>query len=290
MIDLHTHTNASDGDLTPEMLIIRASQLGLRAIAITDHDTLAGIEEAADAGERFGVSVIPGVELSVSSDYVPEDSSHWMHMLVYYPPENGHLAREFIAVRKWRQERNVLILERLRDLGLEISMPDVMAYAKGDVVGRPHFADALVNKGMVAHRGEAFYKYLGKGKPAYVEREKLSAQKAIELALLDGAVPVLAHPESLGLQADELFDCLEDLKRFGLCGVEALYPRHDEAFTLMLLEYAERLGLIVTGGSDFHRPSNQGLKLGRAGQQFRKLPESVLSELAACRRKLKSAL
>ncbi|MDI6709630.1 MAG: PHP domain-containing protein [Thermoanaerobacterales bacterium] len=241
LADLHVHTTASDGSESPAGVVRRALVLGLGAIAITDHDTVAGLQEAREAAAGSPLVVVPGVE--INTDY----SGREVHVLGYYP----RLEPQFIALLKDRAEarvrRVIRMVEKLNALGIAIRVSDVMARAGQGSVGRPHVAAALVAAGAVADMREAFDRFIGRGGPAYVPRARLHPAEAVQSIARVGGVPVLAHPGTIG---DDRI--LPELLAAGLAGVEAYHPEHDEDRTKHYLALAERYGLVVTGGSDFH--------------------------------------
>ncbi len=279
-IDLHTHSTASDGTMTPEQLVKHAAELGLKAIALTDHDTVEGVVEAMEAGERFGVIVVPGVEISLDYKGPKVDGrSGWMHLLVYNINLGGKLAAELSHLQKWRKNRNHRIIEKLRNLGLDISLDEVAAVAGGGQLGRPHFARVMLQKGYVEKLQDAFDKYLAKGAPAYEDKRRLSIKEALDLAIADGAVPVLAHPFSLGLSTQELHAKLKEWKALGLVGLEVEYPEHDDDYRESLTKMAEELDLIITGGSDFHGDNKPDVRLGSGINGNIEIDEKILGEL-----------
>lgn len=271
-IDLHTHTIASDGTLTPTALVELAARKGLAAIAITDHDTLAAIPDARAVGEKLGVEVIAGVELSVS--HAGAD----VHLLGYFvDPTNAALAERLARFRAVREQRGARMVERLRELGVDITLAEVMAEAKGAALGRPHVARALVAKGIVKSIPEAFDQWLADGRPAHVPKEKLGAQEAI--ALVHGArgVAVLAHP---GLLPEaSRYRIIHDLAALGLDGVEVEHSRHSSEERHRLRDLARELDLVETGGSDFHGENKPGVDLGYGHQGNVRVTVATLAEL-----------
>ncbi len=248
LIDLHVHTTASDGALSPTEVVEAALRARLKAIAVTDHDTVDGLDEALAAGRRLGLEVVPGVEFSVIFD-----APGFMHLLgLFIDHRRPVLAGPLKAVSDGREDRNRRILAKLNELGLEVTMAEVLAISGGGQTGRPHIGQALVDRGYAADLDEAMANWLKRGAPAYQNRYKLEAGRAIELIHAGGGLAVLAHPVSLGLQGPILAERLEKLKEMGLDGVEVFCPTQDAAFRLELKGLAERLGLLVTGGSDFH--------------------------------------
>lgn len=273
-IDLHTHTTASDGTLTPAALVGRARERGLRAVAITDHDTVEGLPEALAEGEKTGFEVVPGVEISV--DY----NNGEMHILGYYINHTSEpLLASLAQLQEYRRERNPRMILKLREQGMDISIEEVEQAAGGSVVGRPHFAAVMVKKGYVADTREAFDKYLGAGQAAYVKKEKLTPEEGIRLIQAAGGVPVLAHPKYLkDHNADRLSALLEKLKSVGLKGIEAYYTTHTSAETDLYLELARRHELLVTGGSDFHGANKPEIELG-IGEGNLQIPYELVTEL-----------
>jgi predicted metal-dependent phosphoesterase TrpH len=273
LIDLHTHSRYSDGSLSPRELVRLARQRGLCAIALTDHDTMAGVEEALEAGEEFAVEVVPGVEISA------EHSPGTMHILGYYlDSRHTELEDALKRLRQARAYRNPRIIERLRNLGLEITYSEVMTISGGQV-GRPHIAKALVNRGYVADINEAFARYLSKGGPAYVEKFRFHPEDAIALIRRAGGLAALAHPSTLATdRADELDSLVARLRATGLEGIEIFYPEHTEAMTVLYQEIARRHGLICTGGSDFHGDLKNGTPLG-GDEKGPDLPYALLQVL-----------
>ncbi len=247
-IDLHTHTTYSDGSATPEEVIALASSKRARAVAITDHDTVDAIGEARTAADRFGIEFVAGIE--ISADYSPGT----MHILGYcIDPESVGLAKTLGHLRESRETRNPQIAARLRSLGFDISYDEVAAVAGNQVVGRPHFARVMIEKGYVASMQEAFDRFLKKDAAAYVEKARLSPAESIILIHEAGGVAVLAHPYQLKLASYEEADRLVgELAGLGLDGIEAVYSRHSEAERASYSQIAARHGLLVTGGSDYH--------------------------------------
>jgi predicted metal-dependent phosphoesterase TrpH len=259
-IDLHTHSSCSDGSFSPGQLVRLAKEKGLRAIALTDHDTVAGVEEAVAAGKKLGVEVVPGVE--ISAQYPPGT----MHILGYYlQTSHPELLKALKELQQARADRNPKIIERLQALGLEITTAEVLRLSGGQV-GRPHIAKALVNRGYVSSIDEAFSRYLKKGAIAYVEKFRFPSQEAIAMIRKAGGLAALAHPFTLGIKKSrELTQVVSELKEMGLEGIEAFYPGHTEEMTELYRNIAERFGLFCTGGSDFHGDLRNGPQLGDGG-------------------------
>jgi len=256
-IDLHTHTTASDGTLTPRELVSLAVEIGLSAIAITDHDTVGGVEEALSEGRKLGLEVIPGIE--ISAEFERE-----MHILGYYIDYCSPILQESLQrLQEFRKRRNPQIVEKLRQLGFLITIEEVEREAGGEIIGRPHIAKALVRKGYVKSIQEAFEYYLSDGKPAYIKKEKLTPQEAIQTILTAGGLPVLAHPKYLALNQDRLGKLIDQLVQWGLKGIEVYYSAHSVGETRRYLALAKKYELLVSGGSDFHGINKPDIRLGR---------------------------
>jgi predicted metal-dependent phosphoesterase TrpH len=272
-IDLHTHSTHSDGSFHPGHLVELAKEKGLRAIALTDHDTVAGVEEAMIAGEALGVEVVPGVE--ISAQFGPGT----MHILGYYiQTTDQELARALETLQQARAARNPKIIERLQTLGLKITMAEVLDLS-GEQIGRPHIAQVLVQRGYVSDITEAFSRYLKKGAAAYVEKFRFTPQEAIGLIRKAGGLASLAHPFTLGVgEPKELSQVVKELQALGLEGIEVFYPGHTEAMTACYNDVVKRLGLLPTGGSDFHGDLKNGSDLG-GGQQADNLDYAMLQAL-----------
>lgn len=277
-IDLHAHTTASDGSLSPTELVEKAHALGLAALAVTDHDTLAGLAEARAAADRVGLDLVPGVELSV------EDDGGRFHLLGYgFNPEDAALADTLITLRRSRAARNAQMAQKMAELSLPVTMDDVRAEAGEDaqVIARPHFARALIKKGVVGTVAEAFEKYLSTGKPLYLPKEVLTPRDAIALIHAAGGVAVMAHPGLVPLDESALADRVARLAEDdGLDGIEALYSQHSPADTDRFLALAARLGLLTTGGSDFHGIAKPHVPLGVVSGG-RPAPPALLDALRA---------
>lgn len=257
LIDLHTHSTASDGSMNPGELVRHAKASGLSAIALTDHDTVEGLQEALEEAEKVGIEVIPGVEISVV--FKPE-----MHMLGYFPGKSYQKIKGVLEfLKKSRDERNPRIISKLNELGFNISMKDVEAVASGSIVGRPHVARIMVEKGYVRSMEEAFDKYLTPGRPAYFCKEKLTPEQGILEISKAGGVPVLAHPIYLGLNLNQLDNLLGRLAGIGLKGIEAYYVDNSQEETYNLVKLAHKYGLLATGGSDFHGSFKPQIVIGR---------------------------
>ncbi len=269
-VDLHIHTTASDGSLSPREVVNYAKEKGLAAVAITDHDTTAGVKEAVEEGKRIGVEVVEGVELSV------DFSGGTMHLLGYFiDPEDKELNERLRIVQRARAERNEKMVKRLNELGMEISLEEVRALASDGQVCRPHFAQLLVKKGYVRDIDEAFERFLCKGGPAYVEKFKFPPSEAIDFIHRAGGLAVLAHPFTLNLDEGPLERLVRELKEAGLEGIEVFYPDHTSEQTAFYQELAKRYDLVITGGTDYHGKVREGIEIG-VGYGDMNLPYSIL--------------
>lgn len=253
--DLHLHSTASDGKYTPAHLVRLAHTAGITLMALTDHETLYGVEEAAAAAAKLGIMFLPGVEINTAAE-------HEVHVLLYgVTPQMGELTNLLCEISQGRQERAPKFLEKLAALGMKMTLDDLQI-PEGTDCNRPIVARALVRKGYVNSTQEAFERYLGINKPAYVKRNHISTEQLLKMARREGAVPVLAHP---GLIQNEVFreaDTIHQLKQAGLMGIEAWHPKHTSAQGQYWVEMAKRHGLLVTGGSDFHKEDDDHGPIG----------------------------
>lgn len=273
--DLHIHTTASDGRLSPEEVVQRAASLGLSVIAITDHDSVEGVRPALAEARKFPhLLVIPGVELSC------EDEQE-IHLLGYFLDiDHPGLRSKLSSLYDSRVNRGKQILSKLANLGLNLDWEHVLALAHGGSVGRPHIAQAMLEKGYISSIREAFEKYIGQDGPAYVRRERLTPTEAVKLITEAGGLPVMAHPA--GTPAIESF--LSELKRHGLVGVEAFYPGYSEETTQRLRLLSQRHGFVVTGGTDFHGFESPPIEIGQISPPEEELKRFL--ELARLRGRL----
>lgn len=253
--DLHAHTTASDGTLSPTALVELAARVGLGAIAVTDHDHVGGLDEARAAGARLGVEVIAGIELSVTHPVGD------VHLLGYFVDDRSPpLLAELARLRDVRERRAEIIVERLNALGVAVTLAEVEREAAGGALGRPHVARALVKRGAVASVAEAFDRYLADGRPAAVPKAKLSARDAIALLHAAGGVAVLAHAVTIPEASRE--PLVRELSALGLDGLEVHHSKHDATMREALGALASELRLVPTGGSDFHGENKPDVALG----------------------------
>ena len=258
MIDLHTHTTASDGLFTPTELVRLAAEKKLEAIAITDHDTTDGLTEALAAGALYGVEVVPGIEISA------EFPGGTLHILGYYiDPANKQFSTKLVQLQQARAERNPQIIKKLQERGMNIEMEDVVAEAGGGQIGRPHFAQALLKKGYVRTVQEAFDRFLAKGAAAYCEKFRFHPRDAIACIAAAGGIAVLGHPSSLNCtDTVTLETTVRSMVDMGIRGIEAYYSDHSAVQTRHYIALAKKYQLFITGGSDFHGPAVKGISLG----------------------------
>jgi predicted metal-dependent phosphoesterase TrpH len=280
-VDLHIHTSASDGTHTPREILRMATQLGLQAIAITDHDTTEGARLAATCEIPGALSFLAGVEISAQA---PPNAAAGgsLHILGYGIDVNDPaLQRALDELQRARANRTPAIVTQLNRLGIPISLERVAAEVGSATAGRPHVATVLVEMGVVATIDEAFDRYLGKNRPAYVDKYRLDCRHAIELIRGAGGVPVLAHPYLVKCDhTRELPKLLERLHTMGLMGVEVYYPEHPPGFIDELVIMAQRYDLLVTGGTDFHGDLTPGIQLGRGYGELH-VPYAVYEALVA---------
>lgn len=276
-IDLHTHSTASDGSLRPAALVQQAHEAGLSAVALTDHDTSAGLEEAVQAGKDLGIEVIPGCELSVVSPAAK------MHILgLWLPVKPLGLMDSLEKLNRLRHERNVVIVEKLQKLGIDITYEEVKERAGEGSVGRPHIAGILFDKGYVTSIQESFTRFLGPRGKAYMPKTVLSAAEAVGLLKQEGATVMMAHPFLNGLNLDQVASECIRLREYGMDGLEAYYTEHSPSQQQGLLQLASRLEMQVSGGSDFHGTPKPSIRLG-VGKGGLSIPDSVLDTLKAHR-------
>ena len=247
MIDLHVHTTASDGQYTPSQIIQKASEKNIKVIAITDHDTTAGLKEALEEGKKLGVTVVPGIELNIT---FPTGEFHLLGHGLKEPSKS--LTNIVENVIKNRNDRNLQIIEKMNADGVLLSIEEITNDYPDTVIGRPHFAAELVKLKVVKTRQQAFDQYLARGRKWYVPRICTNLDEAIVAIRDSGGVPVLAHPMSLYLSWGRLPDFLKDCYEKGIVGIEAFHPGARVTECLRLEELGRKLGFIITAGSDFH--------------------------------------
>ena len=274
-VDLHVHTTFSDGSLTPAEVVWLAVDVGLAAIAITDHDGVDGNAEAFAEGAQQGLEVIPGVEMSC--DFTPTN----VHVVgLFIDPTNAALTEALVDVREYRKRRNPKILAKLADLGMHIELEEIAAKAGGRTIGRPHVAEMMVEKGYVASFQEAFDKYLAHNKPAYVGRRRISAEEGIALIHGAGGLAFLAHPGVYALPPRILENMVYKLARAGLDGVEVKYSDHLPTDSGFFGRLVDEYDLLASGGTDFHGAAKPGVELG-IGRGDLKVPYEFVARMKA---------
>ena len=249
--------------MSPAEVVDWAVTSGLKVMALTDHDTMAGVVAALARGRKKGIEVVPGVELSVRHDSTP------IHLLGYWPqPDDIGLQQRLQRIQTARKERNDRIVAKLNRLGIAVRMEELRQGAADGQIGRPHIARLLVAKGVVRDVNQAFAIYLRRGAAAYAERSRFEAGEAIAAIHGAGGMAVLAHPGLLDRSPAVIFALLNALKDQGLAGVEAYYPSHSPKVTTSLKRMAKKLGLVVTGGSDFHGDIQRTARPALTGARF----------------------
>lgn len=275
-VDLHCHSTASDGTLAPADVVRLAHRNGLTGLALTDHDTVAGVAEAEAEAQLLGIDFLSGIEISAE---FPHPGT--MHILGYgVDPRSPALAQLTETLLAGRDNRNPRIVEKLNALGVAVTMDEWENEAGGNVLGRPHLAAILHRKGYVSSIKQAFDKYLAQGAPAYFDKERLTPREAIERIGASGGIAVLAHPVQLRLENDaQLERVLKDLVDLGLAGLEVIHSDHDASLVAKYSALADRFGLVKTGGSDFHGSTKKDIELGRA--RGRQIPRAFFDQLTA---------
>ena len=254
LLDLHTHSNCSDGTLSPDGIVKLAQRKGCEYISITDHDNIDHMEKLTKIPKQ--IHYIPGVE--ISAEYPST-----LHILGYgFDPGHGELKEVLGELQDARYRRNVSMIKKMGEKGFRISMEELLEEAGGETVGRPHFANLMLKKGYVASYQEAFDKYLAKGMPLYMDKKRLPPDEAIRLIREAGGIPVMAHPYQTGLAGAELEKLVKDLKDMGLMGIEVYYSKHTKEQTRDYIRLARKYGLFMTAGSDFHGENKKDIKLG----------------------------
>ena len=273
-VDLHCHSTASDGTLTPTEVVQLARKSGLTALALTDHDTVGGVAEAAAEAAKLGLAFLPGIEISAE---IPAPGT--LHILGYgvdpTSPALVELTRQLI---EGRDNRNPRMVAKLNELGLAVTMQEWEAEAKGLVLGRPQLAAILMRKGYVPSIKAAFDQYLGQSGAAYADKERLTSRQALSMIRESGGLPVLAHASQLRTENDgQLETVVKGLVDQGLAGIEVFHSDHDADWVNKTMRLAQRYGLLKTGGSDFHGSNKKDIELGLA--RGRRVPRELFDEL-----------
>ncbi len=256
-IDLHVHSTFSDGTLTPTQLVSHAIEMELSAIALTDHDTIDGIEEAVQAGVKNDLEIIPGIELST---FYNNKEIHIVGLYIDYTNES--FKKELENLRDVRQNRNLKICEAFHKLGIEISYDDMLKKYGDIVITRAHFADYLLEKGIVGSRNEAFDRYLGDNCPCNIPRKKMTPAQAVALIKSVDGVPILAHPTLYHLGKDAMTQLMNHLCEAGIVGIEGIYSTYTMGEEIEIKNLAKKYNLLISGGSDYHGANKPKLELG----------------------------
>lgn len=273
LVDLHVHSNASDGVYGPRDVVRIAAEVGLKAVALADHDTVAGIDEALAAGTEFGIEVVPALEISAEF----EDGA--CHILGYFLDHRDRgLVDALAEAQRGRDRRNREILRRLRALGFGLSMADLVRRAEGGSITRAHFAAALLEKGRVQTWDEAFDKYLSRGRPAFVYRRRIVPADAIRVVHGAGGLAFLAHPRQLNRDAAETAALIQGLAHRGLDGLETQSADHSRTYARQYRQLARRLGLLESGGTDWHGRADAKVRIGVGTGQVR-VPYEVVEAM-----------
>jgi predicted metal-dependent phosphoesterase TrpH len=278
MIDLHMHSTYSDGSKTPEELILEAKQTGLSAIALTDHDTIDGVPEFLELGEKHGITAVPGVEISVDSKLPNNGHIHILGLLIDpYSSELKETLNYLLTQRNLRAQR---IIRKLTDLDIDISMQELLDEAGEGAIGRPHVARILVRKGVVTSIQEAFDIYLAKGKPAYMDKEKLGEIEALKMIRDAGGLAILAHAHLMNYDSfEEAREKILTLKELGLDGFEVYYSGMPREYSENLLRLAEEHHFLISGGSDYHGANKDSVRMGSGKNNDLNIPDKVLVQL-----------
>ncbi|MCM1308069.1 MAG: PHP domain-containing protein [Butyrivibrio sp.] len=279
IVDLHVHSNASDGTLSPAELVKEAAKVGLSAFALTDHDTVSGVDEATDAAVSYGIEVIPGVEISTC---YKDKEIHIVGLFLDRKSEGFSEALGNEAAR--RERRNLKLIDRFNEYGFAVSADEMASMFPDSIISRAHFANYMVKKDYVKDAAEAFAKYLGQGMPLYVPKELNTPAESIKLIRSAGGVAVLAHPLLYRLTLGELRALCAELKNLGLVGIETMYSTYRGFDELNVRKLAHEFGLLESGGSDFHGANKPHISLGSGCGNLR-ISASYMEALRAESRK-----
>lgn len=265
--DLHTHSTASDGTFLPEQIAELAKNAGLASVALTDHDTVDGIDSFMEAGKRLNIETIPGIEMAAAYKNTE------LHIVgLFIDHKNSELVKNMEYIVSERNERNMKMIKALKRNGMNISIDELKENANGRIITRAHYANVLVQKGYVKSKDEAFSKYISSGKPAYVKRETLTPQECIETIIKAGGIPVLAHATLYGYGYLEIHNLVGELKEYGLMAIETQYSTYTERQSDEIRKICEFYGLMQSGGSDFHGLNKPDIKIG-LGRGNLKIPQ-----------------
>jgi len=276
-IDLHTHSNNSDGSMTPTELVFHAKENSLSAIAITDHDGVGGVKEAMKAGEKAGIEVVPGIEFSAKCE--TEE-----HILGYYIDiDNPVFSSALTNILRAREQRNIETAEKIQELCFDITIDDAKKYAGGAIIGRAHFAKAMVEKGYVESVKSAFDKYFSVGKPCFCKTQLYTSAECVSFINEAGGAAFVAHLHLIKKSDEEIFAFLKELKAAGLCGIEGYYTDYTPDMQEKYQQMAKELGLLISGGTDFHAKMKPHISIG-TGYGNLAIPYSVLENIKEWRK------
>ncbi len=272
-VDMHIHSIESDGTYTPEEIILRAMKNNVVALAITDHDTVAGVKRGREIAQKFQMEFIEGIEVSCNEEDLE------VHVLGYYLNlEDEEFLAELRELEEARDKRNRKIIEKFEKIGIIIDIEELKSFAPGNIISRLHFANYLLEKGVVLSKNEAFDKYLGKHGIAYVPKENFPPERAVKMIKKNGGFVSLAHPKLITLNDEKLNDLIMRLKECGLDALESQYSSFSKSEKQKYKKLAKKYGLLITGGSDFHGGNREGVDIGDAGLEY--------SQLEAIKKKL----
>lgn len=279
-IDLHSHTNESDGTLIPAELVSLAVRVGLDALAITDHDTFAGYEKAVPFAREASLDLVRGIELNSRLKLPGSEDPRYVHLLGYFPchDPSADFNNWLDGEREDRRSRNRRLVNALQNRGLDITLEEVEARGRS-LAGRPHFARILVQKGYAVNSEDAFQRYLGEGAPSYIERESQSTEEAIQVLRAGGGIPSIAHPIRLGLTPESERKLFARFKDMGLVGLEVYHSEHPPRTQARYMALADELGLLPTGGSDFHGTAKPNVDLGTGVNGNLRVPREFLDRM-----------
>ena len=276
IIDLHVHSTASDGTYTPKEVAELAKKIGLSAIALTDHDTIDGLQEFQETGKALGMETIAGIEFAA---LWPQHHRPEIHIVgLGFDPKHPALLERMTEIKESRDIRNQKMCEKLSSIGLHITLEEVSANAGGEIITRAHFANVLLQKGYIAKKEDAFSRYISTGLPGYVEREFLSPELCICTIKEAGGAAILAHPTLYGLNTEQLEELCVELIPYGLDGVECQYSTYSSTETKTITALAEKMHLLPSGGSDFHGKNKPNIHLG-SGKSNLAIPYTFWEEL-----------
>lgn len=277
--DLHTHSTASDGTKNPSELVYIAKETGLTSIALTDHDTIDGLAEFNEAGVKYDIETISGIEFATAYKNTE------LHIVgLFIDEKNSEFIKSMKYIVNEREERNKKMLYILNKLGIDINIKDLEKNAGGNIITRAHYANILAEKGYVQNKGDAFNKYIGTGKPGYVKRETLTPKNCINVIRNAGGIPVLAHATLYGFNYLDIFNIIGELKEYGLMGLETMYSTYTEKQACEMLKTCKHYNLLESGGSDYHGDNKPDIKIGK-GRGNLKIPQDFAEKMKEALRK-----